>query len=119
MLACSHALRTHEVCKTHPSDEPCLNALVAALMPRLLADLLASTEDYAPQRHPMTPVYNFGFFYAQGPRAGGHHEITPCARRRSDLVRVPVLVQLYTIVPYGYLRVHFTVILYTTVLGTM
>ena len=25
--------------------------------------------DFAPQRHPMTPVYNFGFFFAQGPTA--------------------------------------------------
>lgn len=37
--------------------------------PALFADLLTSSEDYAPQRHPMTPVYNFGFFFAQGARA--------------------------------------------------
>ena len=37
--------------------------------PTLFAELLASTEDYAPQRHPTSPVYNFGFFFAQGANA--------------------------------------------------
>lgn len=28
--------------------------------------LLQLADDFAPQRHPMTPVWNFGFFFAQG-----------------------------------------------------
>jgi len=37
---------------------------------RLASHLLAAPDehDFAPQRHPMTPVWNFGFFLAQGPR---------------------------------------------------
>jgi hypothetical protein len=30
--------------------------------------------DFAPQRHPMTPVWNFGFFYASGPKATSFFE---------------------------------------------
>jgi hypothetical protein len=35
----------------------------------LARHLLTIAEDFAPQRHPMTPVWNFGFFFARGPRA--------------------------------------------------
>ena len=35
----------------------------------LATHILATTEDFAPQRHPMTPVWNFGFFYAHGKRS--------------------------------------------------
>lgn len=33
-----------------------------------------STFDFAPQRHPMTPVWNFGFFFARGPQATAFFE---------------------------------------------
>ena len=95
MLTCSHALRTHEVCKTHPSDEPCLNALVAALMPRLPCVLgfcfarcvLRCLGTYA------SPAAGFGGFVLALSFAGCY---------------VPV----HTIVPHGYLRLYFTVLFY-------
>jgi len=41
----------------------------------LAPQLLQSTdEDFAPMRHPMTPVWNFGFFFAQGGRSSSFFE---------------------------------------------
>ena len=45
-----------------------------SLASHLLHPAAAEPHDFAPQRHPMTPVWNFGFFLAQGGRAASFFE---------------------------------------------
>ena len=60
---------------THAHGHGPVHAHAHAHTHRAHSQLLQSTdEDFAPMRHPMTPVWNFGFFFAQGGRSSSFFE---------------------------------------------